>query len=66
MKNTILDTFCPTCSHELVHGVACDWRKPGECPYMDKKDGKQTTKNAYHGGAQIANSDEKDVILSNN
>jgi hypothetical protein len=65
MKNTILDTFCPTCSHELVHGVACDW-KPGECPFIKNKNrDKKEDCHPYHG-EQIASSDEEVAILSSN
>ncbi|WP_428604272.1 hypothetical protein [Sedimenticola sp.] len=30
-----LDThICNSCPHELVTGVACDWRPMDECPYL--------------------------------
>lgn len=25
---------CHSCPHELVTGVACDWRPADECPYL--------------------------------
>ncbi|MCW8945168.1 MAG: hypothetical protein OQL27_10380 [Sedimenticola sp.] len=39
---TKLDThICNSCPHELVTGVACDWRPIDECPYIQAKQPKQ-------------------------
>lgn len=33
--------ICNSCPHELVTGVACDWRPMDECPYIAPEKPKQ-------------------------
>ncbi|TVO74906.1 hypothetical protein [Sedimenticola selenatireducens] len=33
--------ICHNCPHELVTGVACDWRPMDECPYIEPTKPKQ-------------------------
>jgi hypothetical protein len=34
--------ICHRCPHELVTGVACDWRPMDECPYIQPDEPKTT------------------------
>jgi hypothetical protein len=33
--------ICHSCPHELITGVACDWRPMDECPYVEPAKPKQ-------------------------
>jgi len=33
--------ICHSCPHELVTGVACDWRPMDECPYIQPEEPKK-------------------------
>ncbi|MCW8890589.1 MAG: hypothetical protein OQL20_08025 [Sedimenticola sp.] len=37
MMNKLDPHICNSCPHELVTGVACDWRPMDECPYIQTK-----------------------------
>lgn len=67
MKKSILEDFCPSCIHELVHGVACDWQ-PGECPYtqLARKQAYQHTSEHAFQGEWLAVRGEYDAVRSEN
>ncbi|WP_260295904.1 hypothetical protein [Sedimenticola hydrogenitrophicus] len=39
--------ICHRCPHELVTGVACDWRPMDECPYIQPEEAKKPRVGLY-------------------
>ncbi len=54
--------ICTKCPHQLIAGVACDWRPEDECPYMRLQKNTAKTLQKFHVPFAIAS--ETDAIRS--
>ncbi len=62
MSPTIDDSICTTCPHQVIAGVACDWRPADECPFMMSQKG--NTKIAQGSQVPFAIASETDAVRS--
>ena len=62
MLTALDEKLCGKCPHQLVAGVACDWRPSDECPYLQNENSaRQTTHRPW---IPLAIASETDAIRS--
>lgn len=54
------EKLCEKCPHQVIAGVACDWRPSEECPYLLSE--KTTRQPAYRAWVPLAMASETDAI----
>jgi len=65
MSKNVTESVCVVCDHEIVQGVACDWR-PEDCPYSydAKKHSRRFTQQNAMWASLLGETSEYDAVRS--